>query len=363
MIPDCLQAQAYIRSLPPKRTIPFRKLLLAADSQGECANTVVGRRLTLTHTAIDLISKMLTFDPASRITVLEALEHPWLVSYHDIADEPECPTKFEAWRKIEELETLEEFREALWQEIEEYRREVRGVNLELSAMPICRANHGTTTNTQTNGDKSVLEPKPKEPDRAEETVTMWRDGVAELMEQEERDANVAPLPTHEQLRHPVSPTDPVVTYARRSSFMQPSRQASTYNSPLMSSQQHLPAYSDGHLMETGGILFPTQGYVVPARSRTTSMAGGEVTRKLLRTLSTVSIHESAQGLAGGLAEIAPIGKYIMDGQPTAADAPPSEMPRDFRIEEGSEGEKEEDEVSLLIEKIDKEKREGRFRIG
>jgi len=75
--------------------------------------------------------------------------------------------------------------------------------------------------------------------------------------------------------------------------------------------------------------------VYPARSRTGSTVGGELTRKILRTLSTVSIHEGVEGLAG----IATIGKFIVDGR-TEADAPPSEMPRDFGIKsavsEGSE---------------------------
>ena len=44
-----------------------------------------------TDAAIDLLTKMLAFDPSQRITVPEALEHPWLASYHDINDEPDCP--------------------------------------------------------------------------------------------------------------------------------------------------------------------------------------------------------------------------------------------------------------------------------
>jgi len=106
----------------------------------------------------------------------------------------------------------------------------------------------------------------------------------------------------------------------------------------------VPAFIEGassladtnRLGQSSTIAFPTQqGYVVPARSRTGSTAGGEITRKLLRTLSTVSIHESVEGLAGGLAGIAPIGKYITEVN-TEADAPPSEVPRDFGI--SSEGE-------------------------
>jgi hypothetical protein len=278
---------------------------------------------------------MLTFDPATRITVTDALDHPWLASYHEVTDEPECPIKFEAWRKIEELETIEEFREALWTEIEDYRKEVRGINIDLSAL----SRRAVAAHAEKQALESTAVVNADEPDsmakEASTITTTTDDDTANAAEQDEKEAELAPLPSHDQLRHPISSTDPVVTYARRSSLMQPSRQASTYNSPLLSSQQHLPAFIEGHSTDAGGglgaITFPAQGFVVPGRSRTTSIAGGEVTRKLLRTLSTVSIYESAQGLPGGLAEIAPIGRYIVNMNSTAADAPPSEMPRDFGL--------------------------------
>ncbi|KMT15534.1 hypothetical protein BVRB_3g058860 [Beta vulgaris subsp. vulgaris] len=44
--------------------------------------------------AIDLVEKMLTFDPRQRITVEDALAHPYLNSLHDISDEPICMTPF-----------------------------------------------------------------------------------------------------------------------------------------------------------------------------------------------------------------------------------------------------------------------------
>ncbi|XP_059660646.1 mitogen-activated protein kinase 3-like [Cornus florida] len=44
--------------------------------------------------AIDLMDKMLTFDPAKRITVEEALAHPYLANIHDRDDEPVCPEPF-----------------------------------------------------------------------------------------------------------------------------------------------------------------------------------------------------------------------------------------------------------------------------
>ena len=303
---------------------------------------------------------MLTFDPTIRITVPDALEHPWLASYHDVADEPECPTKFEGWRKFEELETLDEFRNALWNEIKDFREEVRGVHLDLTALPIRDASCDTSQRHDENKapeHSTVVGPQIfPEHDVETKVRTDLRGGDSGREDQGESETSIAPL-YPDYLRSTTAPADPVVTYARRSSILQPSRQGSTYNSPIVSSHQHLPTYTENSPgLAPTAVAFPTQGYIVPARSRTASMAGGEVTRKLLRTLSTVSIHESAEGLAGGLGDIAPIGKFIVNRQTTGADAPPSEIPRDFGIEETSEGEESDGHEEA-------ERKEGRFRIA
>ncbi|MBA0555322.1 hypothetical protein Golob_025508 [Gossypium lobatum] len=49
---------------------------------------------TVHPSAIDLVEKMLTFDPRLRITVEDALAHPYLSSLHDLSDEPVCMTPF-----------------------------------------------------------------------------------------------------------------------------------------------------------------------------------------------------------------------------------------------------------------------------
>jgi serine/threonine protein kinase len=286
--------------------------------------------------ALDLLGKMLAFDPSDRITVPEALEHPWLAAYHDESDEPVCPEPFRKWQAIEELETLEDFREALWNEIADYRREVRGVRPETSTVQI---------QSQTECSPEIeCQDEPRDIHQAggeaDGETALAVDGAVHEEEREKPCVQYSASP--ERLINQSSNAavhDPVVTYARRSSIMQPSRQGSTYNSPLPSTQ-HLPAHAEGSKhpepgnLGPGTIVFPGQGYIVPARSRTGSMAGGgEYTRKLLRTLSTVSIHESVEGLAGGLAGIAPIGKFIVDDKTEDADAPPSEMPREFGINE------------------------------
>ncbi|KAF8395023.1 hypothetical protein HHK36_018962 [Tetracentron sinense] len=70
-------ARRYIRQLPTHPRQPFTKIFPHVHP-----------------VAIDLIEKMLTFDPTKRITVEEALAHPYFESLHDIADEPVCTEPF-----------------------------------------------------------------------------------------------------------------------------------------------------------------------------------------------------------------------------------------------------------------------------
>ncbi|KAH6916085.1 CMGC/MAPK protein kinase [Coprinopsis sp. MPI-PUGE-AT-0042] len=340
------KAQAYVRSLPFRKTVPFRRLMPAADPQ-----------------ALELMGQMVSFDPERRVTVLQALEHPWLAAYHDESDEPECVEKFERWREIEKLETLDDFKKALWDEIEDYRREVRGLKLEV--LPRLASLANATTDQESapippevsfgeNGvgsqeataaaEEKVPEPVPPETSPSE---TFPPDPVV-IVDSDSRKMAASP---DQMYRSPPAVTDPLVTYARRSSII--SRQGSTFNSPVPSGQ-HLPTFIEGQLSNdaravlsatnAGGLYgsgqgtsmvpFPSTqpGYVVPARSRTGSIAAGagmEVTRRMLRTLSTVSIHETGQGRKGGLADVAPIGKFIVGGEETGADAPASEIPREF----------------------------------
>ncbi|ERM95719.1 mitogen-activated protein kinase homolog NTF6 [Amborella trichopoda] len=48
----------------------------------------------LSPEAIDLVEKMLVFDPCKRISVEEALRHPFLSSLHEINEEPICSSPF-----------------------------------------------------------------------------------------------------------------------------------------------------------------------------------------------------------------------------------------------------------------------------
>jgi mitogen-activated protein kinase 1/3 len=65
------RAREYIRSLPFKKKIPLKHLFPKTSDL-----------------ALDLLEKLLAFNPVKRITVEEALKHPYLEPYHDPDDEP-----------------------------------------------------------------------------------------------------------------------------------------------------------------------------------------------------------------------------------------------------------------------------------
>ncbi|CAN6483752.1 unnamed protein product [Victoria cruziana] len=65
--------------------------------------------------AIDLVERMLTFDPRQRITVEDALAHPYLASLHDISDEPVCSTPFSFDFEQDAL-TEEQMKDLIYQE-------------------------------------------------------------------------------------------------------------------------------------------------------------------------------------------------------------------------------------------------------
>ncbi|XP_023547510.1 mitogen-activated protein kinase homolog MMK2-like [Cucurbita pepo subsp. pepo] len=70
---------------------------------------------TMSPAAIDLLEKMLVFDPTKRITVDEALCHPYLAPLHDTNVEPVCPRPF-SFDFEQPSYTEEHIKELVWRE-------------------------------------------------------------------------------------------------------------------------------------------------------------------------------------------------------------------------------------------------------
>lgn len=71
--------------------------------------------------AVDLLAKMLCFDPDERCTVDDALAHPFLRKYHDPTDEPECAS-FDFDFAGQDALSPDDIRESILAEIASYHR-------------------------------------------------------------------------------------------------------------------------------------------------------------------------------------------------------------------------------------------------
>ena len=137
------RAQEYVRNLPFMPKVPFARLFPSANPD-----------------ALDLLDRMLAFDPSSRISVEDALEHRYLHIWHDASDEPACPTTFDF--HFEVVEDVQEMRKMILDEVVRFRAHVRQQPQATSA--------GGTGQTQQNvpipdnaGQWGYEDPRPQEP--------------------------------------------------------------------------------------------------------------------------------------------------------------------------------------------------------
>lgn len=93
LLHSSFQARNYLQTLPFKPKVPWNRLFPKADAR-----------------ALDLLDKMLTFNPHNRYSVEEALAHPYLEQYYDPADEPVAEEPFRIAMELDDLpkETLKQ---------------------------------------------------------------------------------------------------------------------------------------------------------------------------------------------------------------------------------------------------------------
>jgi mitogen-activated protein kinase 1/3 len=103
------KAKGFIKLLPYTQGTPFSRLYPQADPL-----------------ALDLLQKLLVFDPTRRITVLEALQHPYMADLYD----PWCNPSAQVQINLDIDENWDEqmIREMMWNEMLHYHPEASSVN-------------------------------------------------------------------------------------------------------------------------------------------------------------------------------------------------------------------------------------------
>lgn len=80
---------AWMKHLQAHKTVKAQVAAVRKRSGNDYGRVVLERLLpTADPQALDLLARMLCFDPGQRITVDEALKHPFVSDYHDPSDEP-----------------------------------------------------------------------------------------------------------------------------------------------------------------------------------------------------------------------------------------------------------------------------------
>ncbi|XP_030629157.1 mitogen-activated protein kinase 7 [Chanos chanos] len=124
------RVRSYVQSLPSRAPVPLSRLY----PQTEPA-------------ALELLNAMLRFDPRERISVCQALEHPYLAKYHDPDDEPVCVPAFDFEFDRQPM-GREQIKEAILAEIQDFHRKKQGNKKRIQFKPLQRQNTKSETTCQ-----------------------------------------------------------------------------------------------------------------------------------------------------------------------------------------------------------------------
>ncbi|KDN36688.1 Pkinase-domain-containing protein, partial [Tilletiaria anomala UBC 951] len=107
------RAKTYVQSLPQMPKVPFENLYPKASPE-----------------ALDLLGRMLTWDPHERISAEDALQHPWLKAYHESNARWLPPEPFERFEDVEMISSFKQFQDAIVREADEMRAELAALDVE-----------------------------------------------------------------------------------------------------------------------------------------------------------------------------------------------------------------------------------------
>ncbi|XP_069044041.1 mitogen-activated protein kinase 7 isoform X2 [Lepisosteus oculatus] len=114
------RVRSYVQSLPSRAPLPLASLYPDAEPA-----------------AVGLLGAMLRFDPRERVSVTDALRHPYLAKYHDPEDEPVCVPAFDF--EFDKLPmSREQIKDAILEEIRDFHSRREGIRRKISFRPLLR---------------------------------------------------------------------------------------------------------------------------------------------------------------------------------------------------------------------------------
>jgi len=252
------RVRSYVQSLPSRTAVPLAKLYPQAEPQ-----------------ALDLLGAMLRFDPRERISVTEALEHPYLNKYHDPDDEPICVPAFDF--EFDKLPmNKEQIKEAILMEIQDFHRKKQVCRQRLQFRPLPRVNSGAAAQggnqynarpATVNLTKSTLVPMAQHP----QTQQIQQQQMRDAKSQQQQD--LAPA----EVNHAF--TNQMKTFNKPAALLEVVPPRVTHNLHLLSKNESGPvdvdmpsANSDSGQPETIDLTTPVSSQDAPSETMRDSEA-------------------------------------------------------------------------------------------
>lgn len=249
------RVRSYVQSLPSRSAVPLAKLYPNAEPE-----------------ALDLLAAMLRFDPRERISVTQALEHPYLAKYHDPDDEPTCVPAFDF--EFDKLPTSkEQIKEAILMEIQDFHQNKQASRQRLQFRLLPRENGRVAAQS---GNLCTARPSDANMGESPMVAMAQRAQAAQLEPQQRRDRAPA------ELSHAFANRMP--SFNKTVSLLEVGPPHVTHHLPLLSKNESAPvdvdmpsANSDSGQPETIDLTTPVSSHDTQSETMRDSEVQGQLT--------------------------------------------------------------------------------------
>lgn len=112
---------------------------------------------TASPEALDLLKKLLEFNPRKRITAQEALQHPYIAKFHDPEEELPCNRIIRIPISDNKRQSVNEYREALYAAIVKHKKDMRKLHRERRRQNRIRRSDGTREGVETDFEQRATQ--------------------------------------------------------------------------------------------------------------------------------------------------------------------------------------------------------------